>query len=336
MVGVLRHSLSTLLCMVLAACTANSGPGVASNSSTTTTKTVTATAQEAAPAVTLAISPHAVAENQSATATWSTENATSCWSTGAWSGTDALENPTGTAITEAGPGTYTFSIACSGPGGAKHRDPDAAVGAVPAPTIQFHMSPRQVQPGNSAAITWATTNATSCTGSGGMNSDGWSGNQAVTNVDGFVDAADHDTGPVSVQPHLRRTRWVFSADRYSHGGHHRAPCATHCHLQRNANCRTDRPIDSVHLDHSERHLVHGIRRLRHKLERLTAVEQHGHTHWATLHPWRLFVLADLHRAGRRHPVRASMSQSVTRQRCLRRPLRSVPRRPRSPRAAPLP
>ncbi len=54
----------------------------------------------------------------------------------------------------------------------------------PAPTVFLNASQQYVSPGNNTALTWSSTNVTSCTASGG-----WSGNQATSGT--------QDTGPIN-------------------------------------------------------------------------------------------------------------------------------------------
>jgi len=181
-------SLGVLIAALIGACSANSGPGAAT---ATTTETVIAAKPEA-PAVSLSVSPHSLNQGGTAVATWSSSGATSCSAGGAWSGPMALSNSTGVNV---GPinlsGTYTYSVICTGPGGATAVNQTLTVGVVPAPVIRFQLTPSAIKPGNSATVTWSTTNATSCTGLGGTGSDGWAAGHPVADESGYT------TGPVA-------------------------------------------------------------------------------------------------------------------------------------------
>jgi hypothetical protein len=185
---ILGLSFVALIAAFLGACSANSGPGTVT---TTSTNTVVAAKAEA-PAVSFSISPHALDLGGSAIATWSTSGATACRAGGAWSGAMALSNSLGATV---GPinasGTYTYSITCTGPGGVTAVDQTLTAGVVPAPVIQFQLTPAAIKPGNAATITWSTTNAASCTGIGGTGSDGWAGAHPIADVSGF------STGPIA-------------------------------------------------------------------------------------------------------------------------------------------
>lgn len=193
---IFRFSAITLLA-ILAACSANSGPGI-STTTTTTTTTVTA-AKPDAPAVALSVSPHTLQQGASAIATWTTSNATACSAGGAWSISVGLSNSAGVTI---GPmtksGAYTYSMTCTGPGGITAVSQTLFVGQVPAPAIQFQLNPSSIRPGDSALITWSTTYATACTATGGTGSDGWATAQpSVDNPSGFNTGAISTPGAYS-------------------------------------------------------------------------------------------------------------------------------------------
>ncbi len=104
----------------------------------------------------------------------------------------ALSNSAGMPI---GPiaksGTYNYSATCTGPGGTTAVSQTLLVGDVPAPVIQFLVTPSAIKPGDSAIVTWSATNATSCTGTGGTASAGWAASHPTD------DAAGFNTGPIS-------------------------------------------------------------------------------------------------------------------------------------------
>jgi hypothetical protein len=173
-----RTLSSILVSILLVACYAGNGAPSA---------TLGKTGNTAAPAISLAISPDALVAGQTAIATWDASGATSCKALGAWSGPLALSNTKGQTIgpfTESG--TYSFTINCTGPGGTGAATQIITVGKVPAPTIQMDVEPGTIMPGGTATLTWSTTNAQSCTGSGGTPASGWDGSQATSNFAGFT------------------------------------------------------------------------------------------------------------------------------------------------------
>lgn len=128
-----------------------------------------------APTVDLVASRTTVFEgsNSSATTTlsWTSTNATSCTASG---GTFTGSKATSGSEVVTPTATTTYSIECTGPGGT---DSDSVnVSFVPeeqedAPTVNLVASPTTVHEGSAGnattTLTWTTTNATSCTASGG-------------------------------------------------------------------------------------------------------------------------------------------------------------------------
>lgn len=78
-----------------------------------------------APTVTLAVAPAAVTFGQSATATWSSTNATSCTKSGDWTGTASTSGSQ--AVTPASAGAKVYTMTCSGPGGSGSASANLAV-----------------------------------------------------------------------------------------------------------------------------------------------------------------------------------------------------------------
>jgi hypothetical protein len=129
-------------------------------------------------------SPTSILTGQSTTLTWTTNNATSCTASGG-TGSDNWSGSVGTSSggTSVGPistaGTYTYSLVCSGPGGAsapQSLNVTVTSASAPAASVStFVATPSSVQTGNTASLSWSSANATSCSASGGIGSDGWSG-----------------------------------------------------------------------------------------------------------------------------------------------------------------
>lgn len=186
-----KKSLLALAVLVatalLAACSANSGPQTSLGSPLSN--------KGSPPVVTLAISPESVDVGQTAVATWSSSGATNCSALGAWSGSMPLDDGGGQAIGPfTTPGTYSYSIVCTGSGGSAVATQIVTVGNTAAPTIQFDLDPATIAPGSSVAIIWSSTNATSCVASGGTGADGWLGNQPTVNQSGFNTGAIQTPG----------------------------------------------------------------------------------------------------------------------------------------------
>jgi len=127
-----------------------------------------------APTVTLTAKPTGVFTGASATLTWSTTNATSCTASGGWSGTKATS---GNVLTAALSATTSYTLTCDGASGSTPATTTTAVTVTPpppAPTVTLTASPTIIGTGTAATLTWSSTNATSCTASGG-----WSGTEST-------------------------------------------------------------------------------------------------------------------------------------------------------------
>jgi hypothetical protein len=125
--------------------------------------------EAAVPTVALTTSTGAVQSGGSATLTWSSTDATSCTASNAWSGTLA---PSGTQSTGPLTKNSTFVLTCSGPGGTS---PVVKAGINVVPTATLTANPTSVASGGAATLSWNSTNASSCTASGG-----WSGTLATS------------------------------------------------------------------------------------------------------------------------------------------------------------
>lgn len=81
-----------------------------------------------APTVTLTAAPSSVTSGSRATLSWTSENATSCTGTGAWSGSKATS---GSEQTSALTADASYTLSCSGPGGSTSRAITVTVTAAP-------------------------------------------------------------------------------------------------------------------------------------------------------------------------------------------------------------
>ena len=123
------------------------------------------------PTATLTVSPTAVAAGGASVLTWSASNATTCAASGGWSGT---RSTSGTQSTGALTTATTYSMICSGAGGASS---PATVTVNVTPTVVLTASPTVVASGSATVLTWSSSNATSCTAAGG-----WSGGKALSGM----------------------------------------------------------------------------------------------------------------------------------------------------------
>jgi hypothetical protein len=156
-------------------CTGTGGVG---NGATALIVTAVQPPPATAPSVTVTVSPGTVTVGQSATVTWTSTNATSCVADSAWSGTQATNGTLSVSPTTAG--GYAYSLTCTGAGGAANGAAALVVTAAPtpaatAPTVTVMVSPSTLTVGQSATVTWSSTNATSC-----VADSAWSGAQALS------------------------------------------------------------------------------------------------------------------------------------------------------------
>jgi hypothetical protein len=127
------------------------------------------------PTLSFSASSTSVAYNGSSTLTWSSTGANSCAATGGWSGTKATS---GNQVLSNLTATATYSLSCTGTGGTASGDVTISVAPPAAPTVMLSANPTQVAYNGSSTLTWSSTNASSCTASGG-----WTGPRATSNTE---------------------------------------------------------------------------------------------------------------------------------------------------------
>jgi len=165
------------------------GPGGASTPMSTSVTVTSAT--PAATITSFTATPSAVTVGQTTSLAWSSSGANSCTASGG-TGSDSWPGTVGTSSTGtlegpyASSGTVTYTLICTGSGGASAPS-TATVTVNPAapgqPTVTLSANgnnPAQIQPGGSPSLSWSSTNATACVASGGTGSDGWNGSQPTT------------------------------------------------------------------------------------------------------------------------------------------------------------
>ncbi|MBA5686351.1 DUF3443 domain-containing protein [Rugamonas apoptosis] len=139
----------------------------------TTTAPTTPTPTPATPAVvSISASPSTVTLGQVVSVTWNATNTTSsdCTASGAWSGT--LPTSGTDAVTPSAVGTASYTITCSGVANTT----SVTVNPAPLqPTVSLALTPASVTSGQSAQLTWSSTNTTACTASGA-----WNGGKATS------------------------------------------------------------------------------------------------------------------------------------------------------------
>ncbi|MBI2035560.1 MAG: hypothetical protein HYT12_02660 [Candidatus Liptonbacteria bacterium] len=124
------------------------------------------------PSVDLSTNRSIVNQGESFTLSWTSYNTNSCIASGGWSGSKSLSGSQ--IITPAFNRTYT--ITCSHFGVKQASDSvTVTVQTEPPLSVDLTISSGVIQQGNSAVLSWASTNADFCTAS-----DGWSGNKSIS------------------------------------------------------------------------------------------------------------------------------------------------------------
>jgi len=113
--------------------------------------------------------------------TWSSSPGSSCTADGSTSSFQGSIPINGSKIlTESAAATVTYLINCTAPG-APAVDPSTTVAwKWPAVTATVSASPTTITAGQSTTLTWEGSNATSCTATGGGESDQWAGAKATS------------------------------------------------------------------------------------------------------------------------------------------------------------
>ncbi len=190
------------------------------------------------PVTTLSANPTSIATGGSAQLTWSATDATSCTASGGWSGAKAVSG-----TQNVGPLTAStaFSLACTGPGGTHSATATVTVQQAAAPpSLTLAASPLSVASGGNSTLSWSSTNATSCTASGG-----WSGTKGLS--------GSATLGPLTtaqdVHARLLRSRWhrePICVDR------HRSTGCADVDVHGFTNQRQIRCIVHAHVEHDQR------------------------------------------------------------------------------------
>ncbi len=121
-----------------------------------------------APAVTLTANPTTVNSGATSALSWSSTNATACTASGGWTGS---ESTAGSQTTAALTATTRFTLTCTGAGGSPHNPRPSRLARRHRP-CRLPPVPAAVASGGTSTLTWTSTNATTCTASGG-----WAGSE---------------------------------------------------------------------------------------------------------------------------------------------------------------
>jgi hypothetical protein len=156
---------------------ANAGGGVVQASPvnnqalTTATATASSTAALQAPSLNLGLSPLEINRGETARLTWTSQNATECLASGAWSGSRSLAgniliNP----VT-----TRTYNLTCNNASGSIARSVQITVNQPGLPTVRLSAPVASVVAGRAVQLNWASEKAQSC-----LAQNAWSGTKALT------------------------------------------------------------------------------------------------------------------------------------------------------------
>lgn len=126
-----------------------------------------------APVVNVTASPTVIDQGQSATLSWNSSDAHSCAVSGGWSGSRATSGSESVSPSQ----TTSYTISCSGDGGNATDTVTVTVNAPPAPVpvVNLSVTPSTIDQGQSAILSWNSSDANSCAVSGG-----WSGSRAIS------------------------------------------------------------------------------------------------------------------------------------------------------------
>jgi hypothetical protein len=132
-------------------------------SGTSQPASVTVIVNSVMPTVQITANPSVIAAGGTTTLTWSSTDATSCTASGAWSGTQAVGGSLATGpLSQA----TTYALSCTGPSGTTQASAVVNID----PTASLTVSPTVIAPGQTATLSWTSTNASACAAS-----NGWGG-----------------------------------------------------------------------------------------------------------------------------------------------------------------
>ena len=167
------------------------------------------------PTVSLSASPTSVAAGTAADLTWSSTDATACTASDGWSGPRATN---GSAATGALSATTSFTLTCTGEGGTKSSTITVTVTPPSSPTVSLSVTPANISAGEASTLAWTSSDATSCTASGGWvgqrptSGSAPTGALAVTTGFTLTCTGDGGTGSSTVIGHCNASASVAVAD----------------------------------------------------------------------------------------------------------------------------
>lgn len=119
------------------------------------------------PTVTIYATPDSISYGGNSTISWYSNNATSCYATGGTNRWTGDKNLTGSFSTEALYSSTTYNISCTNASGSM--TDSVTVNVIPQtqnPTATLTITPTYIQSGESSQLSWDSTNASYCVGTG--------------------------------------------------------------------------------------------------------------------------------------------------------------------------
>lgn len=150
------------------------------NGTRNASSSVTVTVKELPPSLSFSATATYIAPGGATTLNWSSSNATSCSTSGEWS--DSVATSGSKSLTGLTEGSHSYTLTCTGPGGAISRTVNIL--AANPPTLTLTASSLSVNKGQSLTLSWTGSNVTSCTANGG-----WSGGKSVTGSEAVTPSA---------------------------------------------------------------------------------------------------------------------------------------------------
>jgi hypothetical protein len=124
------------------------------------------------PVVNLSLSASSIVNGQSVILSWNSTNAITCNASGGWSGSRSLSG----SASKSPSVTTSYTLTCQGDGGIASKSVTLTVTEpTPAPVVSLTSSPASIERGQSANLSWTSSNAIDCTASGG-----WSGSRNLS------------------------------------------------------------------------------------------------------------------------------------------------------------
>ncbi|MDE0224421.1 MAG: Ig-like domain-containing protein, partial [Gammaproteobacteria bacterium] len=141
--------------------------------------TVTVSSAPPPPTVRASFSKSSITLGNSATLSWSSENATACSGSPSIGSTATSGSKT---YTPSSTGSFAVTVTCTGAGGSAEDSDSVTVNPVPppSPTVRASFSRSSIILGDSATLSWSSENATACSGSLSIGSTATSGSKTYT------------------------------------------------------------------------------------------------------------------------------------------------------------